>query len=59
MIVCVCKNLNSGQLKEYIQRGMSIEDISEEIGLGTGCGACLEYACNLVEKELAHSTVAA
>ena len=49
MIVCVCKNINSRQLKDRLQRGMSIEDISLEMGLGTGCGRCLEYACSLIE----------
>lgn len=51
MIICVCKNVNSHQLKECLQRGMSLEDISEEMGLGTGCGRCLEYACSIAEKE--------
>lgn len=51
MIVCVCKNVNSRQLKECLQRGMSLDDISEEMGLGTGCGRCLEYACTVAEKE--------
>ena len=52
MVVCICKNINSRQLRECLQSGMSIEDISEEMGLGTGCGRCLEYACNLVEQEI-------
>ncbi|MFT7219653.1 MAG: bacterioferritin-associated ferredoxin [Candidatus Azotimanducaceae bacterium] len=51
MIICVCTNVNSRQLRECLQRGMSIEDISEEVGLGTGCGRCLEYATHIVEKE--------
>ncbi len=51
MIICVCKNVNSKQLKEYLAQGMSLEDISEQIGLGTGCGSCLEYACRVADKE--------
>ena len=53
MIICLCKNVNSQQLKECLQRGMSLDDISEEMGLGTGCGGCLEYACNMIERESA------
>ena len=49
MVVCICKNINSRQLKDCLLRGMSIEDISLEMGLGTGCGMCLEYACSLIE----------
>ena len=52
MIVCICKNISSRQLKECIHRGMSIEDITQEMGLGTGCGSCLEYACSLIEDPL-------
>ncbi len=51
MIVCVCKNVNSRQLRECLQRGMSLDDISKEMGLGTGCGNCLEYAVGVAEKE--------
>ena len=50
MIVCVCKNINSRQLKECMYSGMSIEDIVQEMGLGTGCGNCLEYASSLIEN---------
>jgi bacterioferritin-associated ferredoxin len=51
MIICVCKNVNSRQLKECLQKGMSLDDITEEMGLGTGCGRCLEYAFTVAEKE--------
>lgn len=51
MIVCVCKNVNSRQLRECLQRGMSLDDISREMGLGTGCGNCLEHAVGVAEKE--------
>ncbi len=51
MIICICKNVNSRQLKECLARGMSLEDISEEMGLGTGCGNCLEFACHMIENE--------
>lgn len=30
---------------------MSLDDISQEMGLGTGCGRCLEYAVTIAEKE--------
>ncbi|MBO7005396.1 MAG: (2Fe-2S)-binding protein [Pseudomonadales bacterium] len=43
--------MNSRQLKECLAKGMSLDDISEQMGLGTGCGRCLEYACRVVEKE--------
>ena len=50
MIVCICKNINSHQLEECLARGMSLDDISEEMGLGKGCGSCIEYACSLTDE---------
>ena len=29
--------------------GMTIEEICQEMGLGAGCGSCLEYANSVVE----------
>ena len=51
MIICVCRNVNSRQFKECLAQGMSLDDISKHIGLGTDCGNCLEYACRVAEKE--------
>ncbi|MGI9322670.1 MAG: (2Fe-2S)-binding protein [Pseudomonadales bacterium] len=53
MIVCVCKNVNSRQVRECLGRGMSVEDMVQEMGLGTGCGCCIEYACHVAESESA------
>ena len=49
MIVCICKNISSKQLKECLHLGMTTEDICYELGLGTECGSCLDYARNIVE----------
>ena len=51
MILCVCKNVNSQQFQDCLQRGMSVEDISAAMGLGSECGCCLEYACRLAEQK--------
>ena len=57
MIICICKNVNSRQLRECLQKGMSLDDISEEMGLGTGCGRCLEHAVTVAEKELSQISI--
>ena len=51
MIVCICKNINSSQFMDCLKLGMTVDDISAKMGLGTGCGQCLEHACNAAEKE--------
>ena len=50
MIVCICQNISSRDLRERLARGLSIEEVSQELGLGTGCGACLEYACQMLAE---------
>ena len=56
MIVCICKNVNSRQVHECLRRGMSIEDMSDEMGLGTDCGSCLEQASKLAVASMKQST---
>ena len=51
MIICICKNINTSQLRDGLQRGLSLDDITDEMGLGTGCGSCLEYASNMIQRE--------
>ncbi len=55
MIVCICKNVNSRQVHECLRRGMSVEDMSDEMGLGTDCGSCLEQACKIAAASLKQS----
>jgi len=50
MIICVCKNINSAEVKDHLADGKTIDDISSELGLGTGCGRCLEYALGFAER---------
>ena len=53
MIICVCKNISSEQLQDCRRRGMSLAEIAEQMGLGSRCGSCLEYACQLLRDEAA------
>ena len=34
---------------------MSVEDMSDEMGLGTDCGSCLEQACKIAAASLKQS----
>ena len=53
MIVCVCKKINSAQVKEAIDRGITdVEELSEQLGLGTGCGLCVEFTRQFVEQQV-------
>lgn len=48
MIVCLCQNVNTRDLRECLDRGLTLEEVRAELGLGAGCGACLEQACQLL-----------
>ena len=52
MIVCVCKRVNSAQIREAVQNGATdVLDVSEQLGLGTGCGRCVEFAERMITEE--------
>tara|TARA_Y100001935_G_C17284788_1_gene499681 strand:+ start:102 stop:290 length:189 start_codon:yes stop_codon:yes gene_type:complete len=50
MVVCVCKNVNSKKILQGLGAGLTLEDITVQLGLGSKCGSCLETARELVEK---------
>ncbi|MEX0941452.1 MAG: (2Fe-2S)-binding protein [Pseudomonadales bacterium] len=53
MIVCICKSINSSQIRDAIEEGATdVHTVSRELGLGTGCGRCIDYASQMINKEL-------
>ena len=53
MIVCICKSINSAQVRDAVQRGATdVFEVSQELGLGTGCGRCVEFAERMINTEL-------
>ena len=56
MIVCICHRVRSAEILERLEQEQSVEDISRELGLGTGCGRCLEHA---LDMEARHQNVIA
>jgi bacterioferritin-associated ferredoxin len=44
MIICVCKRVNSAQIQKAMDDGVTeVSELSERLGLGTGCGRCVEF----------------
>ncbi len=53
MYVCVCKGIKATQIQEAMVRGCtSVEALSAELGLGMGCGTCLEFAQQFIDRRL-------
>ncbi len=52
MIICVCKRVNSAQVKQAMSEGVTdVGELSEQLGLGTGCGRCVEFAKQMIQRE--------
>ncbi|NNF46302.1 MAG: (2Fe-2S)-binding protein [Desulfofustis sp.] len=44
MFVCICKQVTESQVQAAIRDGHeSVESLGECLGVGTGCGSCVEY----------------
>lgn len=45
MYVCLCRGVTERALREAVAQGAcSIPELARRLGLGTGCGRCLEEA---------------
>lgn len=51
MYVCLCQAVEDGEIRAAVEDGhTSLEAITDKLGVGTGCGCCLEYAEALIER---------
>lgn len=49
-IACECMNVTVGMIKEAVANGArTLEEVQEETGAGSGCGACSDYVETLVK----------
>jgi len=49
-VVCNCMNVTNGMIKDAVDAGaMTLEEVQEQTGASTVCGACLEDVERLVE----------
>ncbi len=45
MYVCICKAITDADIREAAEAGVTdIERLTETLGVGDGCGTCLEMA---------------
>ena len=52
-IVCNCTGVTIGDIREAINKGAaSFDEVQEVTGVSSVCGACLEYAENVVKEIL-------
>ena len=54
MYVCLCRGITDQDIKTAIREGAETTlDIAQQLGAGTGCGACVEYTQSLIDQEKA------
>lgn len=52
MIICVCKRINSAQIEAALEQGITeVDELTQQLGLGTGCGRCVEFAHQMIQRE--------
>lgn len=52
MYVCVCNAVRDSQIRDALARGCNdLDALSAELGVGNGCGTCVEYARALIEAQ--------
>ncbi len=60
MYVCICKGITDAQLLELANKhaansaaksNTTLEHAREMLGVGTGCGCCLDFAVGLLDSQ--------
>ena len=52
MYVCLCNAITEREVRECAHRlgARSVEDLTAHLGLGAGCGRCLDCACQVLAE---------
>ena len=51
MYVCVCQAVRDAEIRQAVAAGVDdVEQLADELGVGTGCGSCREFAQTLIEE---------
>ena len=51
MYICICNAITERDVRECARRGCcSLDQLSEELGVGTGCGRCRPVAKEILDE---------
>ncbi len=54
MYVCICKAVTDTEIRAAADDGVhNLEQLSETLGAGTGCGCCRESAQAVIDEHIA------
>ena len=52
MIVCICNQVSESRVRQAVTEGhQTVEALSSCLGVGTGCGCCLDYTRELLDSD--------
>lgn len=55
MYVCICHAVTTDDLRTEVAEGARTpEDVADRCGAGTGCGACVDRVCEVIESLRGH-----
>jgi bacterioferritin-associated ferredoxin len=58
MYICICNAVTQKAIEECARSGAeSVEDLSARLGVGSGCGRCLECAGEFLREACCRKTV--
>lgn len=59
MYICICNAITERQVRESAKAGAcSVDELTSKLGVGAGCGRCLECAMDLLREVHSPSPVA-
>ncbi|MEM6709824.1 MAG: (2Fe-2S)-binding protein [Pseudomonadota bacterium] len=51
MYVCLCTGITEDDVRRCVAEGaQTLADLSEKLGVATGCGTCAEHALTLIQS---------
>lgn len=54
MYVCICNAITENHIAAAVEDGASdVNDLGQALGLGSGCGSCLDLADSLLQRHSA------
>lgn len=51
MYICVCNAVTERDIRHCAKLGCSLEDLRDQLGVGTGCGKCTQATKAILREE--------
>ena len=56
MYVCICKGISDRKIENEVKTGCNkVKQLTQQIGLGSDCGKCINSAKAIIDKNLGYT----